>query len=1128
MSDQRVRWAVGEVVGDLYEVREVIESGGMGLVHRVHHRGWNMDLSVKTPRPELVSSPQQVVDFETEAETWVGLGLHPNVVACVYVRRLDGLPRVFAEWIDGGSLHDAIESGELYEGSHDDVLARILDVAIQFAWGLDYAHSQGLVHQDVKPANLMLAADWTAKVSDFGLAKARTAAGEITSSATGVSVLAAFGGGMTPGYCSPEQASAYHIAKSGGHPDALSRATDVWSWAISVWEMFTGEAPVERGQAAAEAFEAFREDSSVDDPAIPELPEIVRELLSRCLDPDPATRPRRMDELADELAELYQRLVGVPYPRTKPEPAKLVADGLNNQALSLLDLGRIEQAEHLWQQALSTDPHHLHTVYNYGLHRWRRGESTDFDLISALEAARSSHPGAESDRRLAQVHLERRDTATACTLLTQASAAAPRDRDIAAALTAAESQSELAEPRTLIGHSKSVWSVALSGDGRIAASGSWDHTVRLWDLTSGACLHTLAGHTDSVEAVALSADGRIAVSGSRDDTVRVWDVQTGAYLRNLAGHTRYVHSVALSADGQTAAATTTLHVWDVTTGACLHSPSGYTGLGQTVALSADGHVAVSDGLVGSVRVWDLSTGQGQDKMTAHTGSVTSVALTADGRVAVSGSDDTAVRVWDVRAGDCLRTLRGHTGEVTSVAVSADGRIAVSGSKDKTVRVWDVLTGRCLRTLTDHSYYLTSVAVSADGRVAVSADSFDKTVWVWEVPTTPGLRAEWSYLRPQSAQALIGAAADVERAARRAEALLARADGSGAAAQLRIARGIAGHSRHPRLVALWRQLAMLGHPSGLRDAWTQRSFTGHTDDVASVAISADGRIVLSGGKDETVRVWDVRTGQCLHTLTHGDIVASVAISANGHIAVSGGWDRAVRVWDLTTGRCQHTLARHRDDVTSVALSADGRTAVSGSVDRTVRVWNVPAGQCQQTLAGGGFKLTRKRGHTGEVTSVALSADGRTAVSGSEDKTMRVWDVPSGECRYTLKGEGDIPADLVAISADGHTAVSTNYDAVQVWDLLAGDCLHTMSQAPHVVNSVALSADGRIALSGGEDATVRVWNATTGDCLRILSGQTDAVKAVALSADATVAAVLEGSTTMRVWALDWEYEFPNTES
>src|SRR5271155_3156479 len=168
------QWQVGDVIADLYKVQWQTQ-GGMGVVHRVYHQGWKIDLAVKAPRPEFVADPASMRNFETEAETWVGLGLHPNIVSCVYVRRLDGLPRVFAEWVDSGSLHDAIQSRRLYEGTPEEVLARILDVAIQFAWGLDYAHSQGLIHQDVKPLNVMLTADWTVKVTDFGLAKARAA-----------------------------------------------------------------------------------------------------------------------------------------------------------------------------------------------------------------------------------------------------------------------------------------------------------------------------------------------------------------------------------------------------------------------------------------------------------------------------------------------------------------------------------------------------------------------------------------------------------------------------------------------------------------------------------------------------------------------------------------------------------------------------------------------------------------------------------------------------------------------------------------------------------------------------------------------------------------------------------------
>jgi WD40 repeat protein/serine/threonine protein kinase len=1114
-------WRVGDVIDDLYEVRAAITSGGMGVVHRVLHRGWNMELAVKTPRPELASSPQRIADFEAEAETWVGLGLHPHVVACVYVRQLGGLPRVFAEWVDGSNLAEAVESDRLYQGSHQDVLARILDSAIQFAWGLDCAHSRGLVHQDVKPANAMLSADWTVKVTDFGLAKARAVAGETAPRGPGVSVLAGYGG-MTPAYCSPEQASAAHTARTGDPPPPLTRATDVWSWAISVWEMFTGEPPCPHGQAAAEAFAAFREDSWVDDARIPQLPEPVAELLARCLEPDPAKRPRRMGELADELAQLYQQLVGVPYPRAKPETAKLVADGLNNQALSLLDLSRSGEAERLWQQVLAADPHHLHTVYNYGLHRWRTGQTTDTDLINRLEEARAAHPGPHADRLLAAVHLERHDTATARALLAEAARTAPHDRGIAEALTMADRQAVLAT-RALTGHTDGVSAVAvaMSAHGRIAISGSKDHSLKVWDLASGACLRTVTGHPDWVIAVAVAADVPVAVSSPRGErSAGVWDLTNGSNLGLLTGHTKPVWAVAVSADGRVAvsgSADTTVRVWDVASGTCRHTLTGHTGEVESVAVSVDGRVAVSASHDRTLRVWDTFRGACLHILSAHTAMVSSVAVSGDGRIAVSGSWDNTVRVWDLVSGTCRRTLADHGDSVGSVAVSADGRIAVSAGGRRGVRIWDLKSGVCLSTLSGHTGAF-SVAVSADGRVALSGGSDDQTLQVWEVPTGRGHRGEWSYARPRSARELIANAAAVQSAVGRAEKLLANADGFGAATQLGIARAIPGYQRDPRLVDLRRRLALLAARGRLQDAWPQSILTGHADQVCSVAVSANGRIAISGGgpADKAVRVWDLDSGTCVCTLTgHTSAVGSVAVSADGRVAISSGsWDKMVRIWDLGSRTCLHALTEHTKEVQSVAISASGRTAVSGSWDKTIRVWDVGTGRCRHTLTG----------HTDSVISVAMSADGRTVISGSRDKTVRAWDLVGGICRRALTGHtGGVTA--VAVSADGQVAISaSNDDTMRVWDLAEGTCRGTLTDHTRWVEGVAVSADGRIAVSVSSDDAVRVWDLVSGTRLRTLAGHTRPIRSVDLSADATLAISSSMDQTVRTWALDWDYEFP----
>src|SRR5450432_1947380 len=124
-------WKEGDVILDLYEVKGVLGEGGFGKVYRVRHKGWNIDLAVKTPRIDRLDEASKE-NFRNEAERWVNLGLHPHTVSCYYVRDLGGIPRVFAECVEGGSLSDWIRSRKLYEGGPEKALTRILDIAIQF------------------------------------------------------------------------------------------------------------------------------------------------------------------------------------------------------------------------------------------------------------------------------------------------------------------------------------------------------------------------------------------------------------------------------------------------------------------------------------------------------------------------------------------------------------------------------------------------------------------------------------------------------------------------------------------------------------------------------------------------------------------------------------------------------------------------------------------------------------------------------------------------------------------------------------------------------------------------------------------------------------------------------------
>jgi WD40 repeat protein len=578
--------------------------------------------------------------------------------------------------------------------------------------------------------------------------------------------------------------------------------------------------------------------------------------------------------------------------------------------------------------------------------------------------------------------------------------------------------------RVLEGHTRPVWSVALHADGRRAVTGSWDKTVRVWDLDTGACLRTLHGHTDGVTSVALHVDGRRAVTGSEDKTVRVWDLDTGACLRVLEGHTDGVRSVALHADGRravTGGEDKTVRVWDLDTGACLRVLEGHTDGVRSVALHADGRRAVTGSWDKTVRVWDLDTGACLKTLHGHAGHVESVALHADGQRAVTGSWDKMVRVWDLDTGACLHVLEGHTDFVKSVALHADGRRAVTGSEDKTVRVWDLDTGACLRTLHGHAGHVESVALHADGRRAVTG-SVDHTVRVWDLDKGACRRT------------LEGHFGHVESVA-------LHADGR---------RAVTG-SGEPRdkenTVQVW----------DLDTGACLRTLHGHTSGVRSVALHADGRRVVTASFDKTVREWDLDTGACLRMLGHTGSVWSVALHSDGRRVVTGSFDNTVRVWDLDTGACLRTLHGHTNMVKSVALHADGRRAVSGSWDKTVRVWDLDTGACLHVLEG----------HTDSVYSVALHADGRRAVTGSRDKTVRVWDLNTGACLRTLHVHTD-GVTSVALHVDGRHAVTGSEDkTVRVWNLDTGACLGAWCGAATFF-SVDLGkplTDGRVHIAVG---------------------------------------------------------------
>ncbi|MDZ4404229.1 protein kinase [Prosthecobacter sp.] len=1158
-------WQLGDVILDLYEVCPVTEGfgaeahqknyheGGFGRVYKVYHRTWRRELAVKTPRAHVFNTQEQKDSFSKECQTWINLGLHQHIAACHYVRELGGLPRVFSEYADAGTLEEWIRARRLYEGDELTSLARILDVSIQFAWGLHYSHERGVIHQDVKPLNALMWEDGTVKVSDFGLAGAKVAVGSLNTAAAalyGKNSIMASTGGMSPPYCSPEQSEG----------QTLDRRTDIWSWAVSVLQMFQGDVTWHSGSVAGAALEFFIENGGTEE-GIPSMPDGVVALLRRCLQQNSALRPRSLLDCAIAFREVYVAEIGVPHPRHEPIAAADTPDALNNRALSLIDLGKFDDAEKFFIQALNLDKHHLASTYNRSIMLWREGKLTDEEVLVNLEEIRGDDVNNTNlECALGWVRNENADFTKALYHFDEAIKLGGGDT----------AQGVLEKTRALAqfgsgqclnifeGHTDDgVNSVSFSPDGRHILSAGRDFSsktdpIRLWETESGEC-ELIFGESGSGTLVSFLPDGQHAISSGCLSDLSLWDLATGQCLRTFEESPQHTYCMAVSPDCHhvvTGGSSAGLYLWDMATGRRLYDFPLPMSCVTAVAISSDSKFMLSGSSDNALRLWDLSTRQCILKFDGLNDKISAVAFSPDGRYALTGSGsshdckDKALRLWDLDSGRLLRRFDGHLNAITSVSYSNDGRYAVSGCMDKKVRLWDLVLGRCLRTFEGHDNGINCVAFAPDGRTAISGsgqnnNSTDNTVRLWDIETVIERRrqAPWIY-------SVVVTADEAIQRQNSHEALLARAhtalDGGQiheALNSLKLARKIPGFGKSEECLNLQARAGACVRSKSYGGGWLKRTFETHTSYVTSVSFSPDGLFVFSGGNGMP-RLWDVSTGRCLRSFEgHTGYVVSVAFSPDGCFVVSGAADKTLRLWQVSTGECLRIFLGHTNCVNSVAFSPDGRFVMSGSgvdsrnqadCDHTMRLWDIASGCCLHSFDAE---------NNGPINCVAFSPDGHFTLCGCASDIF-LCDVETLKCIRTFDGASLTGINSIAFSPDSRFALSGSGNIFQkiqqlhLWDIATGRCLRTFEGHTGQVYSVAFSHDGRFALSGsgdhshGKDKTLRLWEVATGKCLRVFEGHADSVNSVAFSPNDRFA--LSGSGgyperdyTLRLWELDWEY-------
>ena len=722
-------WQRGDIIDERYRVQEIF-SGAMGKVYIAEHLVWGVRMAIKSPRPEVLADEEGLKRILAESNGWVKLGLHPNIAACYYVRNIAKVPHLFIEYIDGGTLEDWIKAGRCRD------LRTALSLAVQFCNGMEYTHSKGIIHRDIKPLNILLTKNGILKITDFGILRkiSEKKRPSDPDHPPPSSPDATMGFRGTPKYASPEQLRDSH------HVDFRS---DIFSFGICLWLLFCGKRPYKHNAEGGEP-QPTPTDSTIV------LPQSLQDLLKKSVAYHRKDRYPDFGALRQALNEVHQELFHVVCPYAVMENVNLQAESYNNRAVSLAELGKFKNAMALINRALECNDLLPEAIHNLIMLKWCKTHEQPKRIQCLIKAAK---------KRLPQTTLldELENTVSGHIKTETKSGRDKRHIQPQLLLCFPKAPMEIfRQSQLLLSIENNV--LDLLKNKELSACHdtlmkSWSHNNFTKNKTFNKVYEQLLHRGKKVRAVAaqrilthpgsenpatflafLSTTKKIISAGEKGP-VLIRHLGSRAKNKVLTKPAAPITSLAAGSTANLIA--TGLQNGAILLSFLLKNKQSILKTGDkpvlSLAFSPDNRWLAAGTGAGEIKLYNLASGKSKTIAPRQRIAIRSLVFLNDKPELLSGDEKGNILLWKNGANEHDRSFGGHVLPVHSLSTSQDGGTIASAGQDRLVHVHDSGTGHCQHSIQAHDDAVTAVLIAADNTSLITGSEND-IIKVWDLRT----------------------------------------------------------------------------------------------------------------------------------------------------------------------------------------------------------------------------------------------------------------------------------------------------------------------------------------------------------------------------------------------------------